>query len=1032
MLKPVHKGRVATFTCVVIATLGEASGANAAGCTSSADFLTLSCAGALAIGSDLPITIYDAAAAFQPVNGSNNYTPANPAFPPETNPNNPGYDPNPPNVTLNFDKTAFVNVVNPASASLADKGLITANYSNIENPAVNNVILNNAGYLAFSTNQIATTRIELINSDSQVNSFTVNNTGTISATQTFFSSFAASKLSLTASGTPATYAAKYNGATLNDIAALYSDDNTNEFALNNAAGAKALATGNFATVLYGRADTTVINSGTIANTSWTPTDTIASGHWAIAVWAGADYTPAPNTNPDSTIVLPNPDGSVTVQGTSALNLTNNAGATIKGDILALDISPLVYAAAVGSSTNPFPNPTSTTLLTFPVSSSNGGPRDSNIVNYGAISGNFYLGSGTHVIDNAAGATLSGSVYVDQRPSEVVFSTPAPGSVTATFQSAGGTDFNGNSCPDAGQDTSNAGCATTTKVQATVVGGQTLTLTNEGAFTGDIKIMDQANSVNSITLTGTGFSGNIVAINGTGSNTLTLNGVTNLTSVQNFSTLNLNTSRVAVSNGVSLAPGATLTTTVSDSGGSRAAPSTNLGSIYGTLNLAGATTLRPTFTTLVHNGATWVVASSFTGPGSVTTAPTGSALVTTSASTSTGALLLTASVLDPRTIAGLSRAGASTLAGLLSYTGSSAKVNALGAAVEAFPSIGAVRAAGESLRPQVNGAAIQIPLAIATLFQSQVDNRLDSLLSAGTPSGNRWVASAGPLESPESSNAVWASAIDGSVTQSTTQGIQGYNANLAGIIGGYDRLVAPGVRVGGAFGYINSQANDGGQFNNNTGVSVYQGLLYASLDREKYYVRGSVSDGALNYNSARTVSFSGFSDTVSSTHGGNIFSASIEGGVPFVFGQAVLTPYAGFIYANIDQNAYTESSANGAALVYKSAVNDSERSVLGAKALIPVDALPGLQTFTNASAVSLELRAAYLHEFGDLTQSVTASFIGSSTPFIATGPNPSRDALDFGVGLHFETGALQFALTYDAISRTSYLEQAGLFKGRYAF
>jgi len=84
-----------------------------AACASSADSLTLNCGGTLTA----PITVYDAAAAFQPVNGSNSYTPANPAFPAASNPNNPGYNPNPPTVTLNFDNTAAFNVTTNSSAS---------------------------------------------------------------------------------------------------------------------------------------------------------------------------------------------------------------------------------------------------------------------------------------------------------------------------------------------------------------------------------------------------------------------------------------------------------------------------------------------------------------------------------------------------------------------------------------------------------------------------------------------------------------------------------------------------------------------------------------------------------------------------------------------------------------------------------------------------------------------------------------------------------------------------------------------------
>lgn len=481
------------FACLLL--LSESDPVTA-GCSSSANSLTLSCSGTLTS----PITIYDPAAAFQPTNGSNSYTPANPAYPAT------GYNPNPPTITVTLDNTVNFSVTTNTQSVLADRGMIVANYSNDENPAVNNVVINNAGTLGLTTSQIATSRMAVIISDSQVNNFTVNNSGKISVTQNFFTSFNLGSLSVTSSGSPATYSAKYGGATLNVMSALYSDDNTNEFTLNNMAGGQVLATGNYATAYYGRADTTINNSGMTANTSWTSSDPIGAGHWAIATWGGANFTSAPNTNPDNGVVLLNSDGSVTVQDTSATTITNNKSGVIKGDILVLDITPTVYAAGTASG------------ATFPlaVSSTNAGPRDSNVENYGTITGNFYLGSGTHVIDNAQGATIQGNISVDQSASRASFTTPVAGTVDGTYQSAGETDFNGNACPTAGQNTTNAGCAATHNVLATFYGGRSFTLTNEGTLTGNITITDQPGAVNSITLSGNGYSGSITAVNGTGS------------------------------------------------------------------------------------------------------------------------------------------------------------------------------------------------------------------------------------------------------------------------------------------------------------------------------------------------------------------------------------------------------------------------------------------------------------------------------------------------------------------------------------
>jgi outer membrane autotransporter protein len=1011
-----------------------------AACVSSADFVTLNCSGTLAISAGLPITIYDAAAAYQPTNGGNAYTPANPAFPAATNPANPGYDPNPPTVTLNFDSSTVANVVNPAAGSLTDRALIVANFSNIQNPAVNNVVINNAGAIGLTTNQIAS-RMDVIVADSQVNSFTVNNSGTISATQTFFSAFSASKLANTASGTPATLTARYNGATLNDIAAFYSDDNTAAFVLNNLAGGQILATGNFATGYYGRADTTIENSGTIAHTNWTQTDTIAAGHWAIAAWGGTEYTAAPNTNPDSTIVLPNADGSVTVQETSALTVTNNTGATIKGDILALDITPLVYAAAVGSSTNPFPNPGQTDVLQLPVASSNAGPRDSNIQNFGAISGNLYLGSGTHVIDNASGATLQGNVYVDQRPFQVVFSVPTPGSESGTYLSAGGADFNGNACPAAGSNTTNSGCATTQKQLATVVGGQSLTLSNEGTFTGDIRIFDQPTSVNEITLTGAGFNGNIVAINGTGSNSLVLDGVTNLASVNNFSSINLNTSRVTVvSNastltpGVTLTPNATLATTIAGTGGTAAAPSTNLGSINGQLTLGGATTIVPTFAAIVRNGDVYQLASAISGDVSDISVVNQGALVTLTANTGAGGLLLNASVVNANQIPGISKPAAATLNSLLSFAGSSAKVQALGVAVESLPTLAAARTAAEQLSPSVNGASIQMPLAINNLFASQIFNRMDAsiygALQAPGTGPRDFIGSAAPIyKGPFADNqdeGVWLNVVGSNISQQAMSNIAGYESNMAGFIAGLDRAFAPGLRFGGAIGYATGSAKNDGRAGDSLNLQTVEGMVYGSLIQPNWYLKGTIGVASLNYQSARTIAFTGVYDYATASRDGLLYSAGLDAGRPFVTTLGAFIPVASLIYAHVDQDGYQEKSYSGAGLNVASQQTNSLQSGLGMKTVLPFNVTPAM-----ASAV--ELRAVWRHEFLDTAESLTAAFVGGGS-FQAVGPQPTRDLADVGAALRFGFPNRQqnFEVSYNARLGANYTEQVGMFRARYDF
>ena len=916
-----------------------ATGSAAAACTVDSGGNVL-CSGSVTA----PITVYDAAAAFQPVNGSNSYTPSNPAFPAT------GYNPAPPTVTLTCDKTANFSWTTNTN-NLADRGMIAANFSNDENPAVNNVVVNNAGWLSLTTSQISASRLHVIVADSQVNSFTVNNTGTIGVTQNFFgSSFDSTKLSSLFSASAQTYSARYNGSALNIMSALYSDDNTNSFVLNNAAGGTVSVTGHFTAAYYGRADATVSNAGTIGNTSWTAASRFYDGHWAIVAFAGAEFDTVPGSNPDSPLynVV---GGNVAVTDTSALTLTNKAGGVIKGDILALDSNPLVVATSMASSGQSFGQQP---VLTS--SGSNSGPRDSAISNAGLIQGNLYLGSGEHQIDNSG--TITGGINVDQRASTGAFTAGIPGTATGTFQSSGtGTGANGQACPTAGADTTDPLCAATHTVVASFAGARSFTLSNSGTLGGDIVINDQSSSVNTILLQGTGFAGNVIAQNGSGSNSLTLQGVTNLASVQNFSTVDLTTSRVTTSGGISLVDGGTLATTIFGPGGTSASPSTNLGSINGTLTFSGSGSIAPTLAGIVRNGDVYQVASAVSAAGPVEV-DFSSALVSFGADTSSGSLLLKASVMSPAAVPGLSAAGTAALTNLLAYQGSNATLQSLGVAVESLGSLGDVRNAGERLRPFVNGAAIQVPLAITSLFQTQIDNRLGAAGAGSSP--NARVSSAFAAESDqltsmllaygadngkparkapaliaEPDHGMWGSLVASTITQRDVGGVAGYLGDAAGLIAGYDQSFSNAFRVGAAFGYATSTMDDRLAAGDQTGMQLYQGMVYGSYATPSWYLNGSLGAAMIDYKTVRQISFAGFRDTASGSHNGWLAIGHLEAGVPIPLQQAVVTPLAALTYARIDQQAYNETSSAGAALAIAKQTTDSIRSELGMKATAPL-------------------------------------------------------------------------------------------------
>jgi iron complex outermembrane recepter protein len=973
-----------------------------------------------------PITVYDAAAAFQPVNGGSDYTPANPKFPVT------GYDPAPPAVTVTIGSTASFNLTANSAGVLADKGLIAANFSAVEDPAVNNVVINNAGWLSLTTSQIAKSAMHVIVSDGQVNSFTVNNSGTIALSQNFFgSTFDAAQLGVSSTGRFDIGTATYGGASLHLMSALFGSGGTGEFTLNNS-GVVAAA-GNYAAAYSGQADTTITNSGTIANTTWKPGDSIAAGHWAIATSGGADFETLPGTDPNGPLnvvsgLVKNANGTfggtIAVADTSATAITNNASGVITGDILAVDTNPQLYAAATAGNAN-FP---------LTIRSANAGPRDTNIANYGLINGNFYLGSGTHVIDNAGGATINGSINVDQRPSAATFPVAE---IYSTNPALNGTPLNGESAP-------NQLCARSTTVVGTYVGGQSLTLTNEGTLNGDIVINDQPGSVNAITLTGTGFSGNVIAQNGSGANSLTLSGVSNLASIQNFSAVDLQTSRVTVANGVSLVPNAMLATTIFGSGGTLQSPSLNLGTIFGALTLQGPATVVPTIGGIVHNGDVFQLASTVSG--SAIAVDNASALVGFAADTSSGALLLKSSVLNPALVPGISNAGAAALNGLLSYAGDNPALQGLGAAVENLGALSDVRSAGEQLRPAVNGAAIMVPLGVSSLFQSQIDNRLDALYFNTMPAQRAMVAApalgyadapakAGDTRLPAvpyaavsgSGAAFWGNLVGAKIDQQTVAAVSGYGASTGGLILGADTALSNDIRIGGAFGYAASSIADSQLAGNNIGIETYQGMVYGSLTEPSWYLNASLGFAVENYTSSRRIVFPGFSDTAYASHNGALYLGRIDAGYPLWFGGLGVVPVASLAWGHLDQGGYTETGSAGAGLSVAGAHNDSVRSEIGVKSFLPLTLAPSV-------TATLGAHAQWLHEYGDVTQAVAAGFVGAGANFLAVGPTPPRNMADLGAELELarSNGGQSLTLSYQALLGSSFVQQAAMLRARIAF
>jgi outer membrane autotransporter protein len=890
-------------------------------------------------------------------------------------------------VSLNGSNTVFTNNGSVAiSVSAGDPGAASGRtlrgiISSSSSDEFSNVQIVNTGSITLS--HAGATNGQLIYGGEALDDITLDNSGTISATR-------ANALTITVTGAGALQGRTSVDTTarnLGIVAGVDSDDDTEEFHIINRSGGVIEATGQYTAAISGRAGAiTIVNSGTIRNNS---------GAIAIGTQSGTDDGP----------------GLTTIE--------NEESGVIQGDIYMVD----------GNLLRQFANNHGVTGV---VLANQVGVRDSIIANEGTITGNFFLGSGTHLITNEG--TITGNISVDQNP------------------------LTGITNP-----------------------GLSLTLINAGTFTGNVTLKDVEDGHNAVVLIGDGFTGNLTAANGVGRNELylqqgngTLHGsVSNFSLLQvggqvtvgassggggddddedappsnpgiTFSTpgsiawtiqgvvsingsLDLGRSQLTVTGGVNLGAGSLIKTTVFGPGGTLVAPSGNIGQlVVGTTGTAGdGTKIVPTVTgTVVRNGDWYRLGHNGAGGSVFDSLPSveNSGLITWQVQEdSQHDLLLAASVLSPSSIPGITQGAAGALTSLFNYTGSNPQLIAITSALQSA-STSQVQRAGEQLRPEANNGSSQASLGVSNQVASVVGGHLEQLRLASN--GQTGVSTGDAILK----NGVWMQGFGFFGNQNERDGIDGYKAGSAGVAIGGDTLVGAGgaLRLGGAFSYARTNVDgDGATQANTTDIQSYILTGYGTYDRGRWYIDGSASVGQHQYDTRRVIN-SVINDVATSSHDGKQFSAKAEFGYPIGFGKTSLIPVASLSYVRLDQDGYTESSTSGAALAVDSNDTNSLRTGLGAKYRLPV---------TDGEINSMvELRAIWLHELGDTSQDTTATFAAGGAPFTTNGMNIARDSLNIGGGFVIAGDGEHQRLTvnYDAEVRSGYIGQTVSLQFRYQF
>ncbi len=747
----------------------------------------------------------------------------------------------------------------------------------------------------------------------------------------------------------------------------------------------------------------------------------ATGDYASAIFARAVEIDIQNAGTiRSDAIAISAHGGLADGTHGELEIVNAQTGIIIGDILAVDGNALRYWGQEAKGL---------TGLTL----NQTGVRDSEIENRGAITGNIYLGSGMHEIENEG--SITGNILVDQ---------------------------NGI---------------------GSVIGARQFTLENEGTLTGNITIRDVAGAVNTITLSGDGYTGDIAATTGAGTNKLTLLGSGTLSgNVSKFSILQLGASAGApaddddddagvptwtlasgktfefsnaatIHSGLLYVSGNLVANTTVDEAGILSGD----GTITGNLTNNGTVALVPASTLSVNGNAVFngdsVLHATISPSGSGRLAVSGTATFDDDAVVKTvikDTLVKTGNSYTLLTSSGLSGAPQVQSNGLVRWeltsnpndliitanvgssgvTGTSSAANSalnalmgfdsvLGLKVQNLESEQAVRKAAEQLRPQTNGAGLQAVQNVTDRIFGLVDTHLSQTHLANM-GGKSGIATGDAANA----SGIWFQGFGLRGDQGRRSGVDGYDIDAYGFAAGADTLLNDrNVRVGAAIGYGQSNIDEqGARRGNRSDVDSYQAITYASWGFERWYLNAALGLGQHKFDDKKLV----LGSKVTGSHDAWQYSAKVDAGLPLQLGEVTLIPVASMTYSRLNQDSYREQGTGAQRISADD--TDSLRSGIGAKALLPV--------YSGLFNASLELRSIWNHEFGDRSQDTTARFIDGGSAYTARGINLPRDSANLGASLKLASvnKSLQqsLLLSYDADIKNQYTGHTARLQARFDF
>ncbi len=262
---------------------------------------------------------------------------------------------------------------------------------------------------------------------------------------------------------------------------------------------------------------------------------------------------------------------------------------------------------------------------------------------------------------------------------------------------------------------------------------------------------------------------------------------------------------------------------------------------------------------------------------------------------------------------------------------------------------------------------------------------------------------------------------GYLTATYTPGaVNGFDADTWGGTVGIDGELAPNLRAGFGYFYMDSQVEENGAGANSRVDIVSHGVTgYVSYRPGAWYVNGTLGYGINDYDSRRN-SLGGVNVA---SFDGTQFVARGEVGRMFIEGQWDITPNVGLRYNRVDIDAYTETGPLPIAVNARTV--ESVRGVAGVN-------LRHTTVLEGGGKLIPEFGVKLLNELADPDEAITGAIVGGGA--FVTRQTP-RDDLSFGIGggLTWEASdKFSLRVTYDGEFQSDYDEQSLAASIRFGF